>query len=68
MREKKDLRLFFALRPEQKVRDQIAEFLNSFPAAGGRVVPSYNWHMTLHFIGNTTIDKKNCLDRDIRQL
>lgn len=66
MRAKKDLRLFFALWPDAEVREQIAEFINFFPSESGRALPRYNWHMTLHFIGNTTFDEKACLDRQAR--
>ena len=67
MGEKKHIHLFFALWPEQKVRSQIAAFIDSFPDTSGRVVPHYNWHMTLHFIGNTTFHEKSCLDRQARK-
>jgi len=62
VRDKKDIRLFFALWPNDEVREKITEFLNLFPSKSGRVVPRYNWHMTLHFIGNTTFDEKDCLN------
>ena len=63
MREKKEIRLFFALWPSEKVRDQLEAFIHSIPPPGGRDVPLRNWHMTLHFIGNTSFDEKNCLNR-----
>ena len=68
MRENKDLRLFFALWPDERVREQIAACLCSFTAESGRIVPDYNWHMTLHFIGNTTFHEKSCLHRQARKL
>ncbi len=68
MREVKDLRLFFALWPDERVRDSIEGYLASFPLSGGRVIPRHNWHMTLHFIGNTSFDEKGCLDRQARKV
>ena len=63
MREQKDIRLFFALWPDKAVRDEIEKTLLSFPSNSGRLVPRYNWHMTLHFIGNTTFSEKDCLHK-----
>ncbi len=67
MKERK-IRLFFSLWPNEMVRNQIAAALNSFPSTNGRVVPRYNWHMTLHFIGNTTVEEKSCLDRQAKKV
>ena len=68
MREEKSLRLFFALWPDEKVRDQIELNLRILPPTAGRIVPRHNWHMTLHFIGNTSLDEKNCLHRQAKKL
>ncbi len=68
MRDKKDIRLFFALWPDEEVREHIGAFVDTIPAETGRVVPRYNWHMTLHFIGNTTFDEKVCLDKQARKV
>lgn len=68
MRETKDIRLFFALWPDEAVRDEIAERLTEIALNEGRWVPLYNWHMTLHFIGNTTFDEKKCLDKQARKI
>lgn len=68
MREKKDLRLFFALWPDDEVREKISQTLKAFAANSGRVIPRYNWHMTLHFIGNTSFSEKNCLHRQALKL
>lgn len=68
MRETRDIRLFFALWPDRGVRKAISDCLKAFPSYGGRVVPQYNWHMTLHFVGNTTYEEKTCLDRQARKL
>lgn len=68
MREPKDIRLFFALWPDESIRSQIDCYLNNLPDEPGRLVPRYNWHMTLHFIGNTTFGDKNCLDSQARKV
>ena len=68
MREEKDLRLFFALWPDENVRDQIEQNLKRFPSAAGRIVPRHNWHMTLHFIGNTSFEEKDCLHQQAKKL
>ena len=68
MRERKDIRLFFALWPDNNVREEISGCLKAFPSNSGRLVPKYNWHMTLHFVGNTTFDEKSCLDRQARKV
>jgi 2'-5' RNA ligase len=61
MREIKNIRLFFALWPNEGIRDEISSCVKLLSAHGGRVVSRYNWHMTLHFIGNTTFAQKDCL-------
>lgn len=68
MREVKDIRLFFALWPDEDVRKGISRCLKLLPAHGGRIVPQYNWHMTLHFIGNTTCSEKDCLHKQAKKL
>lgn len=61
VRERRDIRLFFALWPNENVREQIAAALKTFSIKAGRRVPRSNWHMTLHFIGNTSFEEKDCL-------
>ena len=68
MREVKDIRLFFALWPNEGVREEISNCLKLLPPNSGRVVPRYNWHITLHFIGNTTFAEKNCLHNQAKKL
>lgn len=68
MREKKGLRLFFALWPDERVREKISQFLKAIPANSGHFIPRHNWHMTLHFIGNTTFGKKKCLNKQARKI
>ena len=62
------MRLFFALWPQESVREETSDCVELLPGTGGRVVPRYNWHMTLHFIGNTTIAEKNCLHRQAKKV
>lgn len=68
MRETKDIRLFFALWPDEPVREAISSCINLLPENTGRLVPRYNWHMTLHFIGNTTFAEKDCLHSQAEKL
>jgi 2'-5' RNA ligase len=65
MREPKAVRLFFALWPDQAVRRQIVSNLEhqDIDFKHCRLVSSNNLHMTLHFIGNTSLDEMACLER-----
>ena len=69
MRPVKDVRLFFALWPDDEVRSKIAENLSrvNFDHNKSRLVTNSNLHITLHYIGNTSIDQMNCLNRQARQ-
>ena len=66
----KNVRLFFALWPNDEVRFRIAENLNLFKIDRNqsRLVTNSNLHLTLHFIGNTSIAEMKCLDRQARQV
>jgi 2'-5' RNA ligase len=68
MREKKDVRLFFALWPDDEVRAQIVAILNqiNLDRVKCRLVKNSNLHLTLHFIGNTSIAEMKCLDLHAR--
>ena len=70
MRPLKDVRLFFALWPDGEVRSQIAANLDCFDLnrSKARVITSSNLHLTLHFIGNTSIAEMKYLDRRARQV
>jgi len=62
MREKKDIRLFFALWPDDALRRNLAEAANTILVKGeSRQVPQSNLHMTLHFIGNVYFDEMACM-------
>ena len=45
-------RLFFALWPDNAVRDRLAEVAGLLPMNTGRRVPPDNFHITLVFLGN----------------
>jgi len=68
MRDKKDVRLFFALWPDDEVRAQIASILSQINLDHDkcRLVKNSNLHLTLHFIGNTSIAEMKCLDLHAR--
>jgi len=66
----KTVRLFFALWPDDEVRFQIAENLKHFniDRNQSKLVSSSNLHLTLHFIGNTSLAEMKCLDRRARKV
>lgn len=68
MRPIKDVRLFFALWPDDEVRFRIVENLKLFDLEEnkGRIISSSNLHMTLHFIGNTSFAEMSCLTQQAR--
>lgn len=68
MRTRDQVRLFFALWPDQGVRHLIASNLQhqQIDLNQCRPVSSSNLHLTLHFIGNQTLDEMACLDRQAR--
>ena len=69
MREKKDIRIFFALWPDEELRKQLQQAAELMTVTRpGRRVPMYNLHLTLHFIGNVSFDEMACLQRQARQL
>ena len=67
---RKDIRLFFALWPDDEVRFQIAENLKRFniDSPKSRLVTNNNLHLTLHFIGNTSIEEMKCLEVKARRV
>ena len=69
MREKKDVRLFFALWPDADLRWRLQAAADSVAfTAGVRRVPRANLHLTLHFIGNVYFDEMACMQREARQV
>lgn len=53
-------RLFFALWPQQELREQLARLTRDV-SAHGRPVADHNLHLTLVFLGNIIADTRNCL-------
>lgn len=54
-------RLFFALWPDDEVRERIIEVCNQLPALQGqRLVEPGNIHLTLHFLGNIPLQRIDC--------
>jgi 2'-5' RNA ligase len=68
MREIKDVRIFFALWPDEEVRRKIVELLPHFDLdpTQSRFLKSSNIHMTLHFIGNSSHEQIECLRRQAK--
>ena len=67
MREKKDIRLYFALWPQETVRQRLHAAAATIPVdSRGRRVPRANLHLTLHFIGNVYLAQMECLQRAAR--
>jgi 2'-5' RNA ligase len=68
MRQLKDVRIFFALWPDDEVRLRIAENLKllNLDSSKSRLVSGPNLHMTLHFVGNRSFGEMNCLDRQAK--
>ncbi len=58
----KKRRLFFALWPSDLTRKSIVETFSNFSQpAKGNIIPSGNLHLTLHFVGQTTEEVKQCM-------
>lgn len=69
MREKKDIRIFFALWPDARLRQQLTRVAHLMAVEHpARRVPDHNLHMTLHFIGNVSFDELDCLLPAARKL
>ena len=61
-------RLFFALLPDQEVRDQLIALSRSFPIVKGvRPVPNNNLHITLQFLGDIETNERKCLEKKVVQ-
>ena len=69
MREPRDLRLFFALWPDDRVRRALQQAAQTIARPdGARYVPAANLHLTLHFIGNVDRRELPCLKRQARKV
>jgi len=67
VRENKDIRLFFALWPDDALRAQLHRASNTITVERpARRVPHYNLHLTLHFIGNVFLGEMDCLRQQAR--
>lgn len=67
MREKQEIRLFFALWPNDALRAQLHRASNTISVERpARRVPHYNLHLTLHFIGNVFFGEMDCLRQQAR--
>ena len=57
-----EFRIFFALWPSPQVREALQQVAMTCELpVNSRRVPEYNLHMTLHFIGNVSLDQRDCL-------
>jgi len=56
-------RHFFALWPDEDIRDRLVEVCNLLPADTGRFVPRQNLHITLAFLGSL----EDAVISDLRQ-
>ena len=69
MREKHDVRVFFALWPDEDTREWISRKADGLaPEQAATRVPAYNLHLTLHFIGNVYLEEMECLRRQARRV
>lgn len=62
-------RLFFALWPDQTVREAIAKEMEiQRRSIKGRWIDAFNLHMTLHFLGNIKADRIACFHQNAQAL
>nr|VFK29456.1 MAG: 2'-5' RNA ligase [Candidatus Kentron sp. MB]VFK74785.1 MAG: 2'-5' RNA ligase [Candidatus Kentron sp. MB] len=55
-------RLFFALWPNETVRQMLAEIAGNIASHGGRSVPRQNFHVTLAFLGAVEPERRGCVE------
>lgn len=63
MSERATQRLFFALWPDNKVRQALRDLTVNLPAHGGREVHKEDLHITLLFLGQVKTDLYPCVER-----
>ncbi len=57
-------RVFFALWPDEEIRQQIhKQIYPLFDHPQGRKVPRHNWHITLAFLGNVSEEIYTCIQQ-----
>lgn len=56
-------RLFFALWPDDSLREALTPLLTLKRECGGRAYPPANLHITLNFLGNVDADTRDCLEQ-----
>ena len=62
MRDPKDVRLFFALWPNDGTRSELQRAAQTIAIERpARRVPAGNLHLTLHFVGNVYFDEMACM-------
>lgn len=54
-------RLFFALYPDDDIRRQIIPVSRSLPTQYGRLIAEKNWHITLVFLGQVSLQQQQAL-------
>ena len=64
MNTKATRRLFFALWPNDKIRNLIVKELKQLPESiNGQAIQSENLHITLHFIGSVNEEFQACMQK-----
>lgn len=57
-------RLFFALWPNDDVRQSINQFSQPvLSEVNGKIIPFENWHITLAFLGEVDLSTKQCMQQ-----
>ncbi len=69
MRREKAKRIFFALWPQDTLRQSLNRAAHTLALqAPARRVADYNLHLTLHFIGNVSLEQLDCMKRQARKV
>ena len=63
MAEQERQRLFFALWPDESVRQRLADYRPLLNGCGGRPVVLENLHITLAFLGSVDVSTRACLEK-----
>lgn len=62
-------RLFFALCPPDDVREKISSTVKAVSGlAQARLIPPENYHITLHYLGATPLESRDCLCVSAREI